>query len=160
MSNKSQKEIFSANLNMLLANHKLTQRQFAEAIGEKQQTINSWCTGNALPRMGRIQKIADFFQINKSDLLEEMSDTKLASIEERHLLEKIRKLNDEGKRQIETQLDNLLRIDDYLESPEKETNIEPEPLLAAAHGSENMTKEELAEMLRDLKNRIDNGEFD
>lgn len=34
-------------------------------------TVSSWCNGKKLPRMGKIQMLADYFHIEKSDLLEE-----------------------------------------------------------------------------------------
>ena len=43
----------------------------ADAIGVSPQTFNTWCQGIALPRMGKVQLLADYFHISKSDLLEE-----------------------------------------------------------------------------------------
>ena len=37
-------------------------------------TVSSWCTGKKLPRMGKIQMLADYFHIEKSDLLEDKED--------------------------------------------------------------------------------------
>lgn len=34
-------------------------------------TVSSWCTGQKLPRIGKIQLLADYFGVNKSDLLED-----------------------------------------------------------------------------------------
>ncbi len=36
-------------------------------------TISSWCTGAKLPRMGKIQLLADYFNIEKSELIEDVS---------------------------------------------------------------------------------------
>ena len=48
-----------------------TQKEVADAIGVIPQTFNSWCTGQSLPRMGKVQALADYFGINKSDLIDE-----------------------------------------------------------------------------------------
>lgn len=71
MTDEEQKSIFSKNLNKYLKSCGKTQKEVAEAIGVIPQTFNTWCTGQALPRMGKIQALADFFNINKSDLIDD-----------------------------------------------------------------------------------------
>ena len=74
MSENEQRVIFSRNLNRILDQTGKTQREVAEAIDVPATTLNTWCTGVALPRMGKVQKLADYFGIKKSDLLEDRSD--------------------------------------------------------------------------------------
>ncbi len=70
MSDHEQKQLFAKNLNnQLLINNK-TQKEVADAINISPQTFNTWCQGIAMPRMGKIQLLADYFRIKKSDLLE------------------------------------------------------------------------------------------
>jgi len=71
MSDEDQKIIFSKNLNKYLSMYNKTQKEVAEAIGVIPQTFNAWCMGQSLPRMGKIQALADYFGINKSDLIDE-----------------------------------------------------------------------------------------
>ena len=52
-----------------------TQKEVAKDINVSPQTFNTWCQGIALPRMGKVQKLADYFGVNKSDLIEEKEDT-------------------------------------------------------------------------------------
>lgn len=73
MSENEQRAIFSKNLNKLLSIHEKSQKEVADAIGVSPQTFNTWTQGIALPRMGKIQLLADYFHVNKSDLLEEKS---------------------------------------------------------------------------------------
>ena len=70
MKDKRQQEIFAKNLNNLLADRDLTQLEVAKVIGVSAQTFNTWCRGVALPRMDKIQRLADYFHINKSDLID------------------------------------------------------------------------------------------
>lgn len=70
MSEINQRIFFSNNLNNLLHERKKTQKEVAEAIGVSPQTFNTWCQGIALPRMGKLQKLADYFHIMKSELLD------------------------------------------------------------------------------------------
>lgn len=52
-----------------------TQKEVADAISVSPQTFNTWCQGIALPRMGKVQKLADYFHIEKSDLIDERNET-------------------------------------------------------------------------------------
>ena len=71
MGEELQKKIFSRNLLRYLSLNNKSQKEVADAIGVSPQTFNTWCQGIALPRMGKVQILADYFHIIKSDLLEE-----------------------------------------------------------------------------------------
>ncbi|MBS6442986.1 MAG: helix-turn-helix transcriptional regulator [Clostridium sp.] len=75
MSDEKQKEVFARNLNKYLEKSGKTQREVAQAIGVIPTTFNTWCLGQALPRMGKVQLLADYFGINKSDLIENKQDS-------------------------------------------------------------------------------------
>lgn len=75
MSDEEQKKIFARNLNKYLSIHNLQQKEVAKKIGVIPTTFNSWCTGQSMPRMGKVQALADFFGIQKSDLIEEKKDS-------------------------------------------------------------------------------------
>ncbi len=71
MTEIDQKRIFSKNLNYFLSKYNKTQKEVADAISVSPQTFNTWCKGIALPRMGKVQRLADYFHIEKSDLIDE-----------------------------------------------------------------------------------------
>lgn len=71
MPDEEQKKIFARNLNRYLELSNKTQREVAEAIGVIPSTFNTWCQGIALPRMGKVQALADYFNIGKTDLIDE-----------------------------------------------------------------------------------------
>lgn len=75
MPDDKQKEVFARNLNKYLERSGKTQKEVAQAIGVIPTTFNTWCLAQALPRMGKVQLLADYFGINKSDLIEDNSDT-------------------------------------------------------------------------------------
>ena len=75
MADEEQKRIFSKNLNKYLSLSNKTQKEVADAIGVSPQTFNTWCQGIALPRMGKVQLLADYFGIGKSDLIDEKEDS-------------------------------------------------------------------------------------
>ncbi len=70
MTDEEQKEVFSKNLSHYISLFEKTQKEVADAISVSPQTFNTWTQGIALPRMGKIQALANYFNINKSDLLD------------------------------------------------------------------------------------------
>ena len=66
-----QKNIFSNNLKYYMSINDVSQIEVANKIGVSPQTFNTWIQGIALPRMGKVQMLADYFGIRKSDLIEE-----------------------------------------------------------------------------------------
>ena len=75
MADEEQKRIFSKNLNRYLSLFNKTQKEVADAIDVSPQTFNTWCQGIALPRMGKVQRLADYFGVGKTDLIDEKSNT-------------------------------------------------------------------------------------
>lgn len=61
------------NIKRLRATHGLTQSELGKIAGVSDKAIWTWENGTAEPRMGAIQKIADHFNIKKSDLIEDHS---------------------------------------------------------------------------------------
>ena len=70
MRDDEQKRVFSNNLNVLLRERKKTQVEVAAAIGVSPQTFNTWVQGVAIPRMGKIRLLADYFNVSKSVLID------------------------------------------------------------------------------------------
>ena len=68
---KQQMRIFAKNLNFYIKRTGKQQNKIAEELGFPPTTFNSWCTGTSFPQTGKIQAIADYFGILKSDLIEE-----------------------------------------------------------------------------------------
>lgn len=80
MSEENQKKIFSTNLNLYIEKSGKTQAEIAKSIGVSPQTFNTWCKGIAIPRMGKVQALADYFNINKADLIDEKNENKPITI--------------------------------------------------------------------------------
>lgn len=103
MTDEERKKIFSANLNKFLSINGKSQIDVAKAIDVSQQTFNTWCRGVAIPRMGKIQLLADYFKIDMSELIsnatpaapEPNSDSRKAQ-----LLRYYEKFNEEGKERL------------------------------------------------------------
>ncbi|MED3888262.1 XRE family transcriptional regulator [Priestia aryabhattai] len=59
------------NIKKLREIHNLSQKELAEIAGVSDKAVSTWENGLKDPRMGAIQKIADHFNIKKSDIIEE-----------------------------------------------------------------------------------------
>lgn len=67
----SVKRIFARNLMRYIAQSGKTQKELADMLGVAQSTFNNWCTGVRYPRMDKVEQLAQYFGIKKSDLIEE-----------------------------------------------------------------------------------------
>jgi transcriptional regulator with XRE-family HTH domain len=76
------KEVFSRNLNRHLKNTNSLQKDVAKAVGVSAGTFCDWCKGRAYPRMDKVQLLAEYFGISKSDLVEDVYIAKETVLEE------------------------------------------------------------------------------
>lgn len=70
MSEKDIRIIFANNLNYFLNLNQENQIDVANKLGISPSTFSSWCTGQKMPRMDKVEMLASYFKIKKSDLLE------------------------------------------------------------------------------------------
>ena len=71
VAEKSKKETaLTKNLLYYLERNNVMQKDVAQAIGVTTGTFNDWVKGRSAPRMDKIQKLANYFSIDVSDLLE------------------------------------------------------------------------------------------
>lgn len=68
MTNKS---IFAKNLQYWMDANKKTRREVCEALGFSYYTFSDWVNGKKYPRMDKVEMLANYFGILKSDLIEE-----------------------------------------------------------------------------------------
>ena len=71
MSNLGNKAIFSKNLKRYIQQSGKDRRELAEIWGFPYSTVTEWINGRKYPRIDRIEIMADYFGIQKSDLIEE-----------------------------------------------------------------------------------------
>jgi repressor LexA len=97
MSNIGNKEIFSRNLLYYLERKGKSQREVAEAIGVSTSAFNEWATGRKYPRIDKIEKLANYFRIQKSDLIEDKkpTDEQMLTDAEKQLLSLFRQVPEE-----------------------------------------------------------------
>ena len=83
------KKIFANNLLFYLDQNEMKQNDLCSLLGVTKATISSWCNGNKMPRMDKIEKLAQIFNIQKSDLIEEKKsiNKKLTPQQEKELID-------------------------------------------------------------------------
>lgn len=59
----------SENIKILRESHGLTQMQLGQIAGVSDKAVSTWEKGEKKPRMGAVQRMADYFNISKSALL-------------------------------------------------------------------------------------------
>lgn len=75
MSNIGNKETMSKNLQFYIKQSGRSQKELAEMVGVAYSTFNDWVKGKKYPRIDKIELLANFFRIQKSDLIEEKTST-------------------------------------------------------------------------------------
>ncbi|EOB27789.1 cI repressor [Streptococcus pneumoniae 3051] len=127
------KEIFANNLSFYMEQKGVDRNTLCADLDLKYTTVRDWLKGITYPRIGKIELLANYFNINKSDLIENKIFTAQPSDS---LLEEItntaRKLNTDNKKIVlqtseellesqeneeETKInevsENIIRLDDY-----------------------------------------------
>lgn len=73
MNAENFKNIFSKNLKKYMNEYNINNRELSNIVGVSESTVGKWLLKKTIPRMGIIEKLANYFNIEKSDLLEENS---------------------------------------------------------------------------------------
>lgn len=67
------KLIFSNNLKNIMEKRKIDRNKLCEDLGFKYSTVSEWILAKKYPRIDKIEMLANYFGINKSDLIEDNS---------------------------------------------------------------------------------------
>ena len=59
------------NIKALREKHNMSQQDFGKIAGVSDKAVSAWENGIRTPRMGAIEKIANHFGINKSEIIED-----------------------------------------------------------------------------------------
>lgn len=70
MESESVRKTLSANLQKLMQQNNIDQKELAEALNVSQPTVSNWINQTKYPRIKRIQEIADYFNVPKSRIIE------------------------------------------------------------------------------------------
>ena len=73
MSDLGNKKIMAKNIQYYMNLHHKTRSDMCDALGVKYTTFTDWVKGNTYPRIDKIELMANYFGIEKSDLVENRS---------------------------------------------------------------------------------------
>jgi transcriptional regulator with XRE-family HTH domain len=116
MSNLGNKEIFAKNLAYYLERSGRDQKEVAEVVGVAPSTFNEWMKAKKYPRIDKIEMLANYFGILKSDLIEEASENGYSPSEpqltegEKKILELFRRIPEERQGYALEVLETLLKM--------------------------------------------------
>ena len=116
---KWSKEVFANNLIYYMNRKGITQKELSEVVGVSAPTVNDWTKGKKYPRIDKIEMMANYFDILKSDLIEdrtlkekpeEMAVLAASIMRDSELLDmikKFRKLSYKNKTAVIQMIENL-----------------------------------------------------
>ena len=71
MSQESEAKIFAENLSRLMKASDTTAKDLAIVCGVTPATVSYWMNGKKYPRIEKMSALAEFFQVDKSELMDE-----------------------------------------------------------------------------------------
>ena len=74
MSNLGNKEVLAKNLRYYVERSGKSQKDLCEIVGVSTSTFNDWMKAKKYPRIDKIEILANYFRILKSDLIEEKTE--------------------------------------------------------------------------------------
>lgn len=80
------KTIFARNLNYYLAKNGENQIDIVRFLGVSKSTVSAYCSGSQVPRIDKIELLAQHFGIEKSDLIEEKQPSVTEGLSEEALM--------------------------------------------------------------------------
>ncbi len=108
------KNVFSTNLKRYMALKGISRKDLANDLKISYYTVTDWVNGKKYPRMDKVEKLADYFGILKSDLIEEkqkQSTQSELSIKKRNFIKLVEGMTD-------AQVDRLEQILALVENKE------------------------------------------
>ena len=151
-NNESIKATFKENLNKLLIEKDVTQKALADFVGVSTATVSDWKKGKKMPLMEKVDKICQFFHVDRSKLVGNTLETGSDYIVERMYIDAGKSHCflpplDPVKRQSETPIDNAQKI--KLETLLQELKHIQQALAAVANEQERPTITEAEQALLD-----------
>lgn len=104
------KNIFANNLKYYMEASGKTRRDVCNDLGFNYYTFTSWVNGSKYPRMDKVEALANYFGIMKSDLIEENSRPAptTESGADKEFIELFQHLSPEEKKMLMAQMRGLL----------------------------------------------------
>ena len=73
-------DVFAKNLKKYIAKSGKDRTEVANDLGLAYSTLTDWINGKKYPRINNIERLADYFKVSKSDLIEDFEEIKKTMI--------------------------------------------------------------------------------
>lgn len=117
--------VIANNFRRVLLEAGKTQTDLSRDLGISKATLSSWANGTRIPRMPKIDLLCHYFNISRSDLMEDHSGVEPSEelalslpSDESDLLNDFRKLNSLGKEEAAKRVHELTELNRYTEKEE------------------------------------------
>ena len=99
------KNIFASNLKRYMREYQKNRNDISEALGISYFTVSDWVNGKKYPRMDKVEMLANYFGIQKSDLIEDKTQKNSPPVMEltegeKAILELFRKVPESSQRMV------------------------------------------------------------
>ena len=81
MGSTENKEVFAQNLRRFLDSRGMQDKDLCEIAGASQTAVSDWLNAKKYPRIDKIERIANFFGVPKSSLIEDAKESGRREIE-------------------------------------------------------------------------------
>ena len=98
------KNVFSINLKRYMQEKGKSRKEVSEALGVSYYTFSDWVNGKKYPRMDKVEKLANYFGVLKSDLIEDkqkQSTEGELSYKQREFIRKVEGMSDDQIERLE-----------------------------------------------------------
>lgn len=89
MSEQDNKRIMAQNIKRQMARCGVSRKQIATALQAPYSTVCEWISGNAYPRIDKIEQLAQYFGVSKAELVEEGGVLSLTPKDQRDIAKKL-----------------------------------------------------------------------
>ena len=125
MSEQELNHIIANNIAFLLQTSGKSQLELADHMNVSQATVSNWCKGIKTPRMDKIDKIAAFFNVKRSRIMEEYPNEHTTIQEEppiiMHLMDQ---LNNDGQEKVINYASDLVASGNYQSSEASKRDLD------------------------------------
>ena len=109
------KRIFSRNLKKFMGVNGKTQVDIIKDLGFNKSAVSTWCNGTRLPRMDKVDMLARYFGIKRSDLIEDKDAESDHDIIIKRLIEYFELLNETGQKEALNRLQEMASLSKFAE---------------------------------------------
>lgn len=119
MSDLGNKEVLAKNLKKYINNKNISRKELSKVLDVPYSTLSDWINAKIYPRIDKIELLADYFKIEKSDLIEDKSKTEYidkvipTSDKEKEVIESFKQLNSEGQDKVVSYTKDLVDSGKY-----------------------------------------------